>query len=173
MIEYIKDGRVKIDRSKFAEKLVTIHDPCNYGRKSLKMFGKSYADDSRWIVDKICEKWVNTYSDGNNNFCCGGGGGGWALPFEKERLYYGRKKVEQINKTNADIVVAPCHNCRDQIMKSLAVEYEVKFKTYYTWELLAESIIVSPWSKEKIESSKIEAADQWKRLNFVTDEDDE
>ena len=172
MIEYIKDGRIKIDRSKFAGKLTTVHDPCNYCRKSEKTFGKSYSEEIRWITKQICDSVVDTYSAGKNNFCCGAGGGAWAMPYSKERIYYGRKKADQIKQSGAEIVVAPCHNCRDQIMKSLTKEYELPIETFYLWELLAESIIVEPWSEEEQEKSLAEGAAQWEALG-IEDEDDE
>ena len=31
-------------------------------------------------------------------------------------------KADQIKNTGAEIVIAPCHNCRDQIMKDLGKE---------------------------------------------------
>jgi hypothetical protein len=95
---------------------------------------------------QICPDWVDTYPADLNNFCCGAGGGAWAMPYSEERIYYGRKKAEQIKQTGAEIVVAPCHNCRDQIMKSLTKEYDLDIETFYLWELLAESIMVEPWS---------------------------
>ena len=172
MIEYIKDGRVKIDRDKFRGKLATVHDPCNYGRKAEKAFGHGYYDELRWIVDAICPEWVDTYPAGANNFCCGAGGGAWAMPYSEERVYYGRRKAEQIRKTGAEIVVAPCHNCRDQIMKSLNKEYELNVETFYLWELLAEAIIVEPWSEEEAAESLAQAEAQWERFGVEDDEED-
>ncbi len=173
MMEYIKEGRVKIDRQKFADKLVTVHDPCNYGRKSEKAFGHGYYDEIRWIVDQICEQWVDTYPTKENNFCCGAGGGAWAMPYANERLYYGRKKAEQIANTGAELVVAPCHNCRDQIMKGLTKEFDLHIETFYLWELLAECLIVEPWTEEEIAKGEAEAAAQWEELGVVMDEEED
>jgi Fe-S oxidoreductase len=164
MIEYIKEGRIKIDRDKFRGKKVTVHDPCNYGRKAEKAFGHGYYEEFRWIVDRICPDWVDTYPNKANNFCCGAGGGAWAMPYNEERIYYGRKKADQIKETGAEIVVAPCHNCRDQIMKSLNKEYDLGVETFYLWELLAEAIIMEPWPDDKVEASRAEAKAQWGRL---------
>jgi len=52
--------------------------------------------------------------------CCGAGGGTWAMPYDEERLAYGSMEADQIKATGAEIVVAPRHNCRDQIMKGLS-----------------------------------------------------
>ncbi len=173
MIEYIKEGRVKIDREKFRGRLATVHDPCNYVRKSEKTFGKGYGDEIRWIVDHICTDWTDVASGGLNNFCCGAGGGAWAMPYSKERIYYGRKKAEQILATGAEIVVAPCHNCRDQIMKSLTKEYKLPIETFYLWELLSEAIVIEPWSDEEVARSRAEGQAQWEALGVGGDEEEE
>ena len=172
-MEYIQQGRIKIDRTKFAGKLATVHDPCNYGRKSEKTFGHGYYDEFRWVVDQICPDWVDTYPNKENNFCCGAGGGAWAMPYSEERVFYGRKKAEQIRKTGAEIVIAPCHNCRDQIMKSLNKEYDLGVETFYLWELLAEAIVVEPWPEDKAEKSRAEGAAQWEALGVELDDEEE
>ena len=173
MIEYIKDQRVKIDRDKFKGKLATVHDPCNYVRKAQKAFGKGYGEEIRWITDQICTDWVDTQPTGHNNYCCGAGGGAWAMPYSAERIHYGRKKAEQIKQCGAEIVIAPCHNCRDQIMKSLNKEYDLGIETYYLWELLAEAIVVEPWDDPRIKRSRKEAAEQWERLGVELEEEED
>jgi Fe-S oxidoreductase len=147
--EYIETGRIKVDKSIHTE-LTTIHDPCNYGRKSEKAFGQGYFEEPRWITHQCCETFVEMYPNRMNNYCCGAGGGALAMPYEKERLYYGRVKAEQIKETRAKMVVAPCHNCRDQIMKSLNKEYDLGIEVKYLWELVADSLLVEPWSQEDI-----------------------
>ena len=79
-----------------------------------------------------------------NNLCCGAGGGAWAMPYDEERLAYGKMKADQIKATGAEIVIAPCHNCRDQIMKGLGGEAKKgkmdmgNYKeTLYLWELVS------------------------------------
>jgi len=72
------------------------------------------------------------------------------MPYEKERIYYGRVKANQIKDTRAKLVVAPCHNCRDQIMKCLTKEYKLDIETKYLWELVADSLILEPWSQDEI-----------------------
>ena len=63
------------------------------------------------------------------------------MPYSDERLYYGRKKAEQIAETGAHIVVAPCHNCRDQIEKSLKREFNLNIEVEFLWELVARSLL--------------------------------
>jgi Fe-S oxidoreductase len=173
MLEYIKEGRVKIDREVFKGKLATIHDPCNYVRKAEKAFGHGWGGEIREVVDAICTDWVDTHPTDLNNFCCGAGGGAWAMPYSTERIHYGRKKAEQIKETGAEIVVAPCHNCRDQIMKSLTKEFDLDIETFYLWELLAEAIVVEPWSEEEQEANRKLAEAQWEALGIEPDDEDD
>lgn len=75
------------------------------------------------------------------------------MPYEQERIFYGRVKAKQIMDTGAKMVVAPCHNCRDQIMKTLTKEYDLGIETKYLWELVADSLVIEPWSEEEIKKA--------------------
>jgi Fe-S oxidoreductase len=141
LMRYLQEGRIKVDPS-IHHHLTTYHDPCNYGRKSLKTFGKDYGDMGRWITQQCCPNFAEMYPNHEANYCCGAGGGAWAMPFKEERVFYGRLKAQQIKKTGAKMVIAPCHNCRDQIMKSLSKEYKLDIEVKYIWELVAESLIL-------------------------------
>jgi Fe-S oxidoreductase len=141
LMRYLKEGRIKLDPS-IHQHLTTYHDPCNYGRKSLKTFGKGYGDEGRWITQQCCPSYAEMYPNQEGNYCCGAGGGAWAMPFKEERVFYGRIKAQQIKKTGAKLVIAPCHNCRDQIMKSLSKEYKLDVEVKYIWELVADSLIL-------------------------------
>ena len=95
-----------------------------------------------WAGDTaIVDNFVDMYPNSANQYCCGGGGGAWAMPYEEERIYYGRVKAKQIKDTGAKLLIAPCHNCRDQIMKSLRKEYDMMdVEVKYLWELVADSL---------------------------------
>lgn len=153
--EYIDTGRIKIDRSRHPE-LTTIHDPCHYTRKSQLFFGDHCARIARWIVSRCCENMVEMCADPLENLCCGAGGGAWAMPYAEQRLAYGKYKAAQIKRTGAELVIASCHNCRDQIMKSLAEEYDLgNYKqTMYIWELVSKSLILQPWSAQEIDKAR-------------------
>ncbi len=157
LVEYIQSGRIKLDKSRFAGHKVTLHEPCNYFRKSAAAFGQDYSSEYRYIVKNCFEEAdiVEMYPNGLNNHCCGAGGGAWAMPYSQERIAYGKDKADQIKETGADIVVAPCHNCRDQIMKSLSKEFDMGNckETLYLWELVAQALIIEPWSEEEVKRS--------------------
>jgi hypothetical protein len=52
-------------------------------------------------------------------------GGTWARPYDEERLGYGSLEADQIKATGAEIVVAPRHHCRDQIMQGLSKVHDL------------------------------------------------
>ena len=93
------------------------------------------------------------------------------MPYTEERLAYGKHKADQIKATGAELVIAPCHNCRDQIMKGLAKEFDMgNYKeTMYIWELVSESLILEPWNEEEIEKSHAERDAQNEKFDIDLD----
>jgi len=174
--EYIETGRIKVDRTRHHH-LTTVHDPCNYVRKSQMAFGQGFGDMARWITSQCCENMVEMINDPLNNICCGGGGGAWAMPYDAERLAYGKYKADQIKETGAELVIAPCHNCRDQIMKGLPKVHDMgNYKeTMYIWELVANSLVYEPWSEEEIDKAHALRDAQYERdgVELEEEEDDE
>lgn len=142
LVDYLKEGRIQVDPSLHTE-LTTYHDPCHYGRKSLKAFGHGYFEEGRWITRQCAPQLAEMYPNREGNYCCGAGGGAWATPFREERVYHGAVKARQIRNTRAHLVITPCHGCRDQIAKSLAREYDLDIEVKYLWELVADSLVVS------------------------------
>ncbi|MEW5725214.1 MAG: heterodisulfide reductase-related iron-sulfur binding cluster [Thermodesulfobacteriota bacterium] len=161
-----------MDKSRHPQ-LTTVHDPCNYVRKSQMAFGDHHGHRARWITQQCCDNVVDMVDDPLNNFCCGGGGGAWAMPYTEERLAYGKVKADQIKATGAELVVAPCHNCRDQIMKGLPKVHDMgNYKeTMYIWELVAESLVYEPWSEEEIERAHQERDAQNERDGIELEEE--
>jgi len=140
-MEYINEGRIKLDPTKHPMRS-TYHDPCNYGRKSMKAFGVAYYEEGRTITKTVAPDYKDMEPNRENNYCCGAGGGAWAMPFGPERVFYGRIKARQIQETGAELVIAPCHNCRDQLMKSLNQEYDLGIEVKYLWELVADCLVL-------------------------------
>jgi Fe-S oxidoreductase len=141
LIEYIKTGRIRLDKSRFTQR-ATYHDPCNYGRKAAKMFGHGFFEEPRWIMDQCLSDWVDLYPCRMDQFCCGGGGGTMTTGYNEERIFYGRKKMEQIKATGAEMVVVPCHSCHGQL-NNIKAEYGMSDLTVkYLWELVADCLIL-------------------------------
>ena len=139
-MRYLTEGRITVDPSIHSD-IVTYHDPCHYGRKSLKAFGHGYFEEPRWVTKQCAPNFVEMYPDCEGNYCCGAGGGAWAMPFKEERVFHGRFKANQIRNTGAKLVVSACHNCKDQIARSLRREYDLDIEVKYLWELVADSLV--------------------------------
>ena len=170
--EYIETGRIKLNKAKYEGKKITIHDPCNYHRKSWMNFGQHFLDECRWVVKECGCEIVEMEPHGLNNLCCGAGGGAWASPYAEERIDYGEWKANQIKATGADLVCAPCHNCRDQIMKSLAKEFDLPQRVYYIWELVADALVMEPWSEEEVKKAHEERDKQYERDDIDMEEEE-
>jgi Fe-S oxidoreductase len=179
--EYIKSGRIKLNTHKYHE-AYTVHDPCNYVRKSQMAFGQETGGQSRWIAQQCIDPslYREMCDDPMNNLCCGAGGGAWAMPYDAERLAYGKMKADQIKATGAEIVCAPCHNCRDQIMKGLGGEHKKGTpgfdmgnyqETLYLWELVANCLEYEPWSEEEQAAAKAARDAQFERDGVELEEE--
>lgn len=115
------------------------HDPCNYGRKSLEMFGRAYYAEGRFVMDAVFNDWVDAYPSQGNQYCCGGGGGTMLTPYTEERLHYGRRKIDQVRRSGAGLLVVPCHSCHGQI-KASAAEFMPELEVKYLWEVAADAL---------------------------------
>jgi Fe-S oxidoreductase len=63
--------------------------------------------------------------------------------YATRRLRAGRVKADQIRATGAQTVVAPCHNCIDQLME-LNREYKLGVEVKTVIEVVAESLVPTP-----------------------------
>lgn len=105
-----KEGKIKL-KPKVIEERVTYHDPCNIARS------KWIIEQPRELLRHICKDFVEMTPGGQYNMCCGGGGG--TVSIDEIRKFrttvMGGKKADQIRNTGAEIVVAPCANCKKQV----------------------------------------------------------
>jgi hypothetical protein len=93
------------------------------------------------------------------------------MPYDQERIFYGRVKAKQVMDTGAKMVIAPCHNCRDQLMKGLNKEFDLGIEVKYLWELVADSLVVEPWSEEEIKKANELRDAQYERDGVDLDEE--
>jgi Fe-S oxidoreductase len=151
--EYLRDGRIKIDPDKMLKEPVTYQDPCNVSRN-----GGLWVE-GREIIRYIATDFREMTPNAVYNHCCGGGGGFIPMgpEFKKRRMESGRIKAEQIRATGAKIVIAPCHNCFDQI-KDLSKEYDLGVKVLSFKEIITEAMIIP--DKFKPVEAKEEEADE-------------
>jgi Fe-S oxidoreductase len=135
MWDYIRTGRIKVNRSVNTAK-VTLHDPCHLVRKG------GIIEEQRNILKNVVSEFVEMTPNRQGNYCCSGGGGSLAMTaFAKRRLKSGKVKAEQIRRTGAAIVAAPCHSCIDQILE-LSREYKLGIKVSTITELVANALIM-------------------------------
>ncbi len=165
LVELIRDGRIRLDPSVNAGRRFTWHDSCKHGRELLRHFGRGFFEEPRWILRQCVDDFVEMTPNRELNYCCGAGGGMWPMPYEKESAWQARHKFNQIRRTGADVVVVGCSNCRDQIMKRIPKFYpEAKYEVKYIWQLVAETLVLDPWTEAEADRARAEAEAQWKRL---------
>ncbi|MCP4753155.1 MAG: (Fe-S)-binding protein [Proteobacteria bacterium] len=141
LVNYIKNDRIKLDKNRISKR-IAYHDPCNYGRKSEEMFGHGYYEEPRWVLDRLSSNWTDFHPDRANQYCCGGGGGTLLTPYKEERFHYGRKKIDQIKRTGAELIVVPCHSCHGQIKALLQNAEMPETEVKYLWQVVAEALIL-------------------------------
>lgn len=133
-----KEGKIKFDTKIVSEK-VTYHDPCNIARPGW------IVEQPRELVKAFCANFVEMTPSGRENICCGGGGG--TVSIDEIRPYRtaigGRRKAEQMDATGADIVIAPCANCKKQI-REVIEDNKLNIKMMGLHDLIYKAIILSP-----------------------------
>jgi Fe-S oxidoreductase len=133
--EYIKSGRIKVDKTLNTKKY-TIHDPCNIVRN-----GGLY-NSLRYVTRQVVSDFVEMVPNGSDNFCCGGGGGMLAMSeYNERRLKVGKIKADQIAATGAQVVITPCHNCVDQLMQ-INHEYKLNVEIKSLAEVVADALVL-------------------------------
>lgn len=139
--EYIHEGRIRLDPSR-NPKVTTLHDPCNLVRLG------GIVNEQRMIIKHACLRFVEMTPNREENFCCGGGGGQLAMArFASRRIRAGQIKAEQIRKTGAEVVVAPCHNCIDQLLE-LNKHYELGIEVKTVSEVAARALVLEEKGRE-------------------------
>jgi hypothetical protein len=131
----IREGRIEIPPGDKEGKVVTYHDPCQVGRNA------GFYEEPRYVLNQVVSNVHELAPNREKNWCCGGGGGLVAQPdFDEFRIKTGEKKVEQIRKTRAGIVVSPCENCRLQII-ALNEKYDMGVKVTGLSDVVANRLI--------------------------------
>ncbi|MCK5742572.1 MAG: (Fe-S)-binding protein, partial [Chlorobi bacterium] len=107
MLNYIKEGKIKVDKTKNPGKF-TFHDSCNNAR-SCGLF-----EEPRELLRLVVDDFVEMYPNRTENYCCTGGGGAMSMSeYTPRRLKSAVVKADQLKATGATTVVTSCHNCVD------------------------------------------------------------
>ena len=132
---YIKEGRIKLDRSKFKGP-ITYHDPCQIARNG------GVIDEPRYILEHLTEDFKDMSPDPKYNWCCGGGGGLVALGDETLdfRMKSSRVKAEQVKATGAGILATACENCHTQL-SNLNDHYGMGVEVLFLTSMVADALL--------------------------------
>jgi Fe-S oxidoreductase/nitrate reductase gamma subunit len=134
MAQYIQEKTVKLDPSRNPG-IITYHDPCHVGRNS------GIYEEPRIVLGQVVQNFQEMKPNREYNWCCGAGGGIMAIPeFKDLRMRTGKKKVEQIKKTEANIVTSLCEDCRLQLI-DLNTHYNLGIQVATVTDLMANAII--------------------------------
>lgn len=131
---YIREGRIKIDKSKFNTS-VTYHDPCQMARNA------GVIDEPRYILQQLTDDFRDMTTDIRYNWCCGGGGGLVALGEETLdfRMKSATVKVDQVKETGAEILATACENCHTQL-SNLNDHYQMGVDVQFLSSMVADAL---------------------------------
>ncbi|MDJ0766916.1 MAG: response regulator [Myxococcota bacterium] len=161
MLNYIKEGRIKVDKTKNSLP-ITFHDSCNNARSC------GLYEEPRELLELVCTDFREMYPNRAENYCCTGGGGAMSMSeYTPRRLKSGRVKADQLRETGAKIVVTSCHNCVDGL-GDLIKHYDLGMEVKQLVDLVAEALVLE---KPAVVPTEAPALDGYKVL-VVDDEPD-
>ncbi len=164
MLDYIKQGKIKVDKSKNSEK-VTYHDSCNFARSC------GMTEEPREVLSLVCSDIQEMYPNRQWNYCCTGGGGAMSMSeYAPMRLKSAKIKAEQLRATGAKIVVTSCHNCVDGLT-DLIKHYNLDMKVTQLVNLVANALVV-PASKMPKVMKEVSMPLAGKKILVIDDEPD-
>ncbi|MCP4899101.1 MAG: response regulator, partial [bacterium] len=135
MIRYIKEGKIKVDKSKNSEP-VTYHDSCNLARSC------GIYEEPRELLNMVATDFREMTPNRTENYCCTGGGGAMSMSeYAPKRLSSGKIKAKQIADTGAKIVVTSCHNCVDGLADVIK-HYDLGCTVVQLVDLVADALIL-------------------------------
>jgi Fe-S oxidoreductase len=135
MIRYIKEGRIKVDKTSNSIP-VTFHDSCNNARSC------GFYEEPRELLNLVASDFREMHPNRTENYCCTGGGGAMSMSeYTPRRLKSARVKADQIAATGAKIVVTSCHNCVDGLT-DLIRYYKLDCKVMQLVDLTAAALVL-------------------------------
>jgi len=146
MLNYIKEGRIKVDKSRNTTP-VTFHDSCNNAR-SCGLF-----EEPRELLNLVVTDFREMYPNRSENYCCTGGGGAMSMSeYTPRRLKSAKIKADQLAETGASIVVTSCHNCVDGL-SDLIKHYKLGMQVTQLVNLVANALVIEKKAAVPLPSS--------------------
>ncbi|MBT8393000.1 MAG: response regulator [Ignavibacteriaceae bacterium] len=155
MLRYIKEGRIKVDKSKNTTP-VTFHDSCNNARSC------GLYEEPRELLQLVCSDFREMYPNRAENYCCTGGGGAMSMSeYTNRRLKSGIVKANQLKETGASTVVTSCHNCVDGLTDVIR-HYKLGMQVTQLVNLVSNALVI----EEKV-AVPIEVVPEAEELEFA------
>jgi len=165
MLRYIKEGRIKVDKSK-NDKSYTFHDSCNNAR-SCGLF-----EEPRELLNLVASDFREMYPNRAENYCCTGGGGAMSMSeYAPRRLKSGKIKADQLKATGAKVVVTSCHNCVDGL-SDLIRHYKLDMEVTQLVNLVANAVVVEKRVEAPLQTPAVAQALQGRTILVIDDEPD-
>ena len=135
MLRYVKEGRIKVDKTRNTEP-VTFHDSCNNAR-SCGLF-----EEPRELLGLVVTDFREMVPNRAENYCCTGGGGAMSMSeYTPQRLKSAKIKADQLKATGAKVVVTSCHNCVDGLTDVIR-HYKLGMEVTQLVNLVANALVV-------------------------------
>jgi Fe-S oxidoreductase len=142
LAEYVRERRIELDPSANSE-AITYHDSCNLGRNG------GLLEEPRTVLKAVAQDFREMTPNRLESYCCNGGGGMVAVPeWYERRMKGGKKKADQIKKTEARVVAVSCENCRLQIT-DLNAYYHLNVNVTGLTELVLNAMLAARRKKQE------------------------
>ena len=133
----IDEGKIIIDKEKYAGKRITFHDPCYLGRAN------DIYEAPRDLIKALGVELVEMKRNKSNALCCGAGGAQMFKEPEKGTKDINVERTEDALKVNPDIIATGCPFCNTMMTDGVkAKEKEVDIKVLDVIELIANAQVL-------------------------------
>jgi Fe-S oxidoreductase len=132
----IKQGKLKIDNTKLANKSVTFHDPCYLGRAN------NIYESPRFLLQSLGINLLEMERNRSFALCCGAGGAQMFKDAEKGDKEIFIERTEDALKTKAEIIASSCPFCMTMMTDGLKYKNkEEEIQNLDIIEMIAEAMI--------------------------------
>ena len=126
-------GRIKTEGKE--DDRLSMHDPCNLGRKS------GVIQQQRNLMDLVADNFVDLKEHGRYQWCCGAGGGVSSNERAAElKMTAFKRKKAQIEEVAPERMVTMCATCRTQLEEGLE-EFNMDIPVVGLTEMIAEHLV--------------------------------
>jgi Fe-S oxidoreductase len=136
LADIVRQGKVKLDKSVWKDKIFTYHDSCNIARSG------GVWEEARTVIRACADNFVEMPHNREQSYCCGGGGGALAMSeFAERRIKSGKAKADDIKATGANVVLQSCHNCTDQL-KEICHHFKIPAEVMNLAEMMSPALVL-------------------------------